>query len=117
MRFFSPLSQDCRATAVRQSDDVRASVENLSPRTFGELTMQKFRDTRKNVERQSRGNLEKTCEHLTTIWLENKSKRHRTNVVRHSHECLATVVRMKIIGKTAMPCHVMLCFPPVLATH
>ena len=54
MRNFSPnISQDCRATVVRRSLDVRASVANLSPRKFGEFTMRNFRDTRTNVVRQS----------------------------------------------------------------
>ena len=39
--------------------------------------------------RMSCNSLEKTCKHLATIWQENKTK-------RHSYECLATVVRMKI---------------------
>ena len=33
------ISQDCRATVVRQSRHVRASVPNMSPRNFGEFTM------------------------------------------------------------------------------
>ena len=33
---------------------------------------------------------------LATICRENKISDIRTNVVRHSHECLATVVRMKM---------------------
>ena len=51
--FLQNISQDCRATVVRRSRDVRASVANLSPRNFGELTMRNFRDTRTNVARVS----------------------------------------------------------------
>ena len=88
MRFFLPnISQDCRATVVRWSRDVRASVANLSPRNFGEFTMRNFcvlvrmsRKCRTTVARQS-------CENLATIWRENKTK-------RHSYECRATVVRI-----------------------
>ena len=47
------ISQDCRATVVRRSCDVRASVANLSPRNYGEFTMRNFRDTRTNVVRVS----------------------------------------------------------------
>ena len=76
-------------------------------------------ECRASVARRSRDSLEKSCEHLATIWRENKTKRHsyecratlsqtchatvvrmkikisyiRGKVVRHSHECLATVVR------------------------
>ena len=51
--FLQNISQDCRATVVRRSRDVRASVANLSPRNFGEFTMRNFRDTRTNVARVS----------------------------------------------------------------
>ena len=43
--------EDCRATVMRRSCDVHANVANLSPRNFGEFTMQNFRDTRTNVVR------------------------------------------------------------------
>ena len=61
---------------ARQSYHVRASVANMSPRNFGKFSMQKFCDTR-------------TGEKI-------KLRDIRINVVRHSHECLATVLRMKI---------------------
>ena len=53
MRIFPQnISQDCRATVVRRSRDVRANVAKLSPRKFGEFTiMRNFRDTRTNVVR------------------------------------------------------------------
>ena len=72
---------------MRRSRDVRASVANLSPRNFGEFTMQNFRDTRTNVARVSR----QSCENLATIWRENKTKRHsydsRATLARMSRDC------------------------------
>ena len=65
----------------------------------------------KYFARLSRDSLEKTCEHLATIWRENITKRHsyecratvlrmkmkisyiHGKIVRHSHECCATVAR------------------------
>ena len=85
--FLQNISQDCRATVVRRSRDVRASVANLSPRNFGELQCEIFatlvrmsRECRTTVARQS-------CENLATIWRENKT-------MRHSYECHATLARM-----------------------
>ena len=93
---------------ARLSCDVRASVANLSPRNFGEFTMRTFRDTRTNVVRmshesrasvaqRSRDSLEKTCEHLWTIWRENKTKQHsykcRATLLRMSQDCRVTLVR------------------------
>ena len=72
---------------ARRSRDVRASVANLSPRNFGEFTMRNFRDTHMNVVRWWHDSLEKTCEHLATIWRESKTK-------RHSYECRVTLSRM-----------------------
>ena len=55
MRFFSSkYFARPRATVMRRSRDVRASVANLSPRDLGEFTMRNFRDTRTNVVRVSR---------------------------------------------------------------
>ena len=45
------------------------------------------RECRASVARQSRDSLEKTCEHLATIWRENKTK-------LHSLECRATLSQM-----------------------
>ena len=88
LRFFHQnMSQDCRATVVRQSYDVRASVANLSPLNFGEFTLRKFRNTRTNVVRQSLDSLDKTCEHIAT-GEKIKLSDIRTNVVIHSHKCL-----------------------------
>ena len=81
MRNFSPkyflrMSRDCHATVVQ-----------VSPRNFGEFTVLNFRVTRTNVARWSHDSLEKTCEHLATIWRENNTK-------LHLYECRATLSRM-----------------------
>ena len=88
MRFcFAKIFQGCRETFVRLSHQDHASFVNLLPRNFGEFTMQNFGDTRTNAARQSGDSLEKTCEHIGTIWRENKTK-------RHSYERRATHARM-----------------------
>ena len=99
MRIF--FAKIFRKTVARLSCDVRVSVANLSPRNFGEFKMRNFRDTRTNVVRPSRDSLEKTCEHLATIWLESKTKRMsrdcRTNENEdklHSRESRETLSRM-----------------------
>ena len=94
MRIFSPkyfarLSRDCRTTVARRSRDVRANVANLSPRNFVEFTMRNFRDTRATVLRQHAKNSRLSGEKIKLSVI-------RTNVVRHSHECRATVVRIKM---------------------
>ena len=93
--FLQNISQDCRATVVRRSRDVRASVANLSPRNFGEFTMRNFCDTRTNVARVSHDGrvtvLRKPRDYLAK---KIKLSDIRTNVARHSHECRATVVRI-----------------------
>ena len=82
------------------SHDIRASVANLSPRNFGEFTMQNFRDTRTNVVRVSHdGRATVLRQHAKNLRLSGekiKLSDIRTNVVRHSHECRATVVRIKM---------------------
>ena len=100
MRIFSQKnSQDRRATVVRRSHNVRASVANLSPRNFSQFTMRNFRDTRTNVVRVSYDG------HATVLRQHAKNSRLfgekiklsdiGTNVVAHSHECRTTVVRIK----------------------
>ena len=57
---------------ARRSYDVRASVSNLLPRNVWRIYNAKFSrhsyKCRASVVRQLRGSLEKTCEHLATIW-------------------------------------------------
>ena len=102
MRFFfsQNISQDCRTTVVRRSRDVCANVANLSPRNFGQFTMQNFCDPRTNVVRVSHdGRATDLRQHAKNSRLSGekiKLSDIRTNVVRHSHECRATVVRIKI---------------------
>ena len=98
MRFFhQTISQDCRATVVRRSRDVRASVANLSPQNFGEFAMRNFLDTRTNVVRVSHDGCATVLrQHAKTSRLSGeKLSGIRTNVVRHSYECRATVVRIQ----------------------
>ena len=83
MQIFSPKA------VARLSHDVCVRVANLSLQTFGEFTMQKFCDTRTNVIRQSCDSLEKTWEHLATLWRETKTK-------QHSYECRETLSRMSL---------------------
>ena len=87
LKLFQNISQECRA-----------SVANLSPRNFGKFTMPNFRDTHNNVlrvltmvARQSYENMRKTSQ-LSGEKI--KLSDIRTNVVQHSHECCATVVRI-----------------------
>ena len=79
---------------MRRSHDIRASVANLSPRNFGEFVMRNCRDTRTNVVRRSRDSLAKTSR-LSGEKI--KLSDILTNVVRHSHECRANVVRIEMI--------------------
>ena len=69
---------------------LRDRRSHMSPRNFGEFTMRKFPvDSRAIVLRK----------HANTSQLSGgkmKLSDIRTNVVRHSHECLATVIRMKM---------------------
>ena len=99
---------------ARVSCDVLASVANLSPRNLGEFTMRNFRDIRKKVVRVScDGHATVLRKHANTLRLSGekiKLSYIRTNVVRHSHECRATVIRMKmkisyIRGKVVIHSH------------
>ena len=47
------LSQDCRATVVRQSHDIRTSVAKVSHCKFAKISQRQVRDTRTNVVRPS----------------------------------------------------------------
>ena len=73
------LSCDGRATVVRRTCEYRGPV--------AAKFWQHSYKCRASVVRRSRDSLEKTCEHLATIWRENKTK-------RHSYECRATLSRM-----------------------
>ena len=78
---------------ARLSRDVRASVANLSLRNFGEFAMQNFA----SVARRSRDSLERNHANTSRLSGEKiKLSDIHANVVRHSHECRTTVVRIKI---------------------
>ena len=69
----------------------------MSPRNFCIFTMRKFRDSRTIVVRMpydSRTIVARQSSRLSGEKI--KLSDIRANVVRHSHECLATVVRMKM---------------------
>ena len=74
--FRQNISQDCRATVVRRSCECHEPVAAK----FWRIYNAKFL-------RHSDDSFEKPCEHLATIWRENKTK-------RHSYECRATFSRM-----------------------
>ena len=76
---------------MRLSCDVRASVANLSPRNFGEFTMQNFCDTRLNVVRVSYNRRATVLrKHANTSRLPGE----KIKLKRHSYKCLATHSRM-----------------------
>ena len=92
IRTFSPkyvaiLSRDCRATVVRRLCKCRKRVAAKFRRIHDAKISQDSYEWRSNIVRQSRDSLEKTCEHLATVWRENKTK-------RHSYECRETLSRM-----------------------
>ena len=75
-KYFARLSCDRRMTFLALSRTCRREIlANLQCEIFVTLV------------RMSCNNLEKTYEHLATIWRENKTK-------RHSYECRATLSRM-----------------------
>ena len=92
MGIFSP--KNVTILSCDSHTEVHASVVNPSVRTFCKFTVQKFWDTCTNVLQQSCDSLEKTCEHLMTIWQENNTKRHSYECKRHSYECRETLSRM-----------------------
>ena len=83
------MSQDCHATFVRVSRACRREIlANLRCETFATL-VRMLCDSRATVLRKH--------ENTSRLSGEIKLSDIRTNVVRHSHECLfATVIRMKM---------------------
>ena len=53
------FSQDCRATVLRHSRDIRTSVAKISHCKFAKISRRQVHDTRKNVARLSRDSLAK----------------------------------------------------------
>ena len=87
-KYFARLSCDGRPTFVRMSRTCCREIYNAK-------VSRPSYECRASVARRSLDSLETTCEKLATIWREIKLSDICTNVVRHSHECRATVVRMK----------------------
>ena len=87
-------SRDCLATVIRRSCECSKYAATKFWRIYNAKISRHSYNCRMNVVRQSRDNLENTCEHLATIWRE--IKKGDTNVTRRAHECLATFVRMKM---------------------
>ena len=105
MRFFSPkyaarLLRDRLATDVQRSYECREHVAT----NFWEFTMRKFCDTRTIVVRMSyehlydsRATVLRIHANISRVYGEKlKLGDIRMNVERHAHECLATVVRLKM---------------------
>ena len=84
-RTFHVLRSSCKGFIY-----VCASVANLLLQNFGEFTMRKFRDTRTTDWRKQANNLRLSVKLLKLCNI-------CMNVVRHSYECHATVVRQSIM--------------------
>ena len=96
MRIFSPkyfarLSRDCRATVARRSCECRELVTAKVWRIYNAKFSRHGYECRASVTRRSRDSLAKTSR-LSGEKI--KLSDIRTNVVRHSHECRSTVVRI-----------------------
>ena len=93
--FFQNISQDCSANFMRRSCECREPVAAK----FWRIYNANFCDTRTNVVRVSYYGRETVLrKHVNTSRLSGdkvKLSDIRTNVMRHSHECLETVVQMK----------------------
>ena len=82
MRFFllpkyvARLSRDCLATVIRRSCECSEYATTKFWRIYNAKISRHSYNCRMNVVRQSRDNLENTCEHLATIWREIKTRRH-----------------------------------------
>ena len=86
--------QDCRATFVRVSRTCCHEIlANMQCKIFATLVLMSCECHTKGVARQSRDSLAKTWR-LSGEKI--KQSDIRTNVVRHSHECRATVIRIKM---------------------
>ena len=107
------FSQDCRATVMRHSRDIRTSVAKISHSKFAKISRRQVRDTRTTVARQScqifwRKNSHKIFQHVEKLRDQfATSSRHKkilTTLARHSHECRAKV-RDKIRQTVARNSH------------
>ena len=96
------ISQDCRATVVRHSRDIRTSVAKFWHCKFAKISRRQVRDTRTNVARPSHDCLAKYFGEKIRIKFFNMLKNFATSsrlvrdtrkFSRHSRETRANVVR------------------------
>ena len=90
-KHFARLSRDCRATVVRRSCECRELVAAKFWRIYNAKFSRHSYECRASVARRSRDSLAKTSR---LSGEKMKLSDIRTNGVRHSHECHATVVRI-----------------------
>ena len=95
-KYFARLSRECRATVARRSCECREPVAAKFWRIDNAKFSRHSYECRASVARRSRDSLETTCENLRLSGEKIKLSDIRTNVVRHSRECRATVVRIKM---------------------
>ena len=86
------FSQDCRATVVRHSRDIRTSVAKISHCKFAKISRRQVRDTRTNVARPSHNSLAKYFGEKIRIKFFNMFKNFATSS-RHK-KILTTLARM-----------------------
>ena len=75
-------SRDCLATVIRRSCECSEYAATKFWRIYNVKISRHSYNCRMNVARQSRDNLENTCEHLATIWREIKIRRHECHETR-----------------------------------
>ena len=93
LKLFQNISQECRAAVVQVSRTCRREIlANLQCEIFATLVTMSC-ECLTMVARQSYENMRKTSQ-LSGEKI--KLSDIRTNVVQHSHECCATVVRIKM---------------------
>ena len=90
-KHFARLSRDCRATVVRRSCECRELVAAKFWRIYNAKFSRHSYECRASVARRSRDSLAKTSR---LSGEKMKLSDIRTNGVRHSHKCRATVVRI-----------------------
>ena len=100
MRFFSPkyfarLSRDCRATVARRSCECREPVAAKFWRIYNANFLRHSYECHVRVSHDGRATVLRKHAKISRLSGEKiKLSGIRTNVVRHSHECRATVVRI-----------------------
>ena len=92
LKLFQNISQECRATVVQVSRTCRREIlANLQCKIFATLVT--MSECLTMVAQQSYENMRKTSQ---LSGKKIKLSDIHTNVVQHSHECCATVVRIKM---------------------